>query len=51
MTNPMSILEQSAMPNSVKAATFSSKIMWRLKTTCTALSQEKSKEVILELMS
>ena len=50
MTNPLTILERSAMPEGVKVATFSSEILRRLKTTSTGISQEESEEIILDMM-
>ena len=50
MTNPLTILERSAMPEGVKVATFSSEILQRQNTTSTGISQEETEEILLDMM-
>ena len=47
VSNPITILQCSAMPESVKRATFSSEVLRRLKTTHTNLEKEKVEDILL----
>ena len=50
VSNKFTILRQSAMPESVKVATFSNKILRRLKTSHVGANQEDMEDFILNLM-
>ena len=50
VSNRVTILHRSAMPESVKVATFSSEILRRLKTTSMLLSKEETEEVLTTFM-
>ena len=50
VSNPLTILHRSAMPQSVKIATFSNEVLRRLKTTHVGLDQEEVESILVALM-
>ena len=48
VSNPLTILKMSAMPESTKVATFSSEVLRRLKTTHLRESKEVVKGILLD---
>ena len=50
VSNRITILQRSAMPEAVKVATFSSEILRRLKTTSVYLGKEETEEILSTFM-
>ena len=51
LASPLTILQRSAMPESVKVATFTQEILRRLKCTSTGVSQDQTEDILLDFMS
>ena len=50
VTNPLTILQRSAMPEGTKVATFSNEVTRRLKTSSTSLSRTTMENILGELL-
>ena len=50
VTNPLTILQRSAMPEGTKVATFSNEVTRRLKTSSTSLSRTTMEKILGDLL-